>query len=588
MSKKLIDRYLDALDDTDAEALENDLYQRELFLQYVQRNVYRADERAELRRRYDDGDPLYGQKGLRKALGMIDLQYFGRAYLPHYYVTMPPAFHDELDQIWINGVLKGLNVLADPKLINKNEGCRAAIAAPRGHAKSTSFTFKDSIHAIVYQYKHYVLILSDSSEQAEVFLGDIRSELEDNPHIKEDFGDLKGDRYWTTSGFLTSTNIKVEGIGSGKKIRGRRHKQWRPDLILLDDIENDTNINTPEQRAKLANWFRKAVSSAGAGYTDILYVGTILHYDSLLCKVMTDPAYYSIKYQAVVAWSERDDLWDAWQAIYTDLSDPEHQQNARAYFEANKEEMLAGTKVLWEAKNSYYKLMTERISLGTAAFNSEYQNDPIDPSTCPFSEETTKFYDDAPPDFSDKRFVHFGSCDPSLGKNKKADTSSLFDLALDMHTGLMYVVEADVEQRKPEKIITDAIAMQRRMKLFYRQGFRLFGVESVQFQSFFATIMAKESAKVGEYLPVQEIASMLPKPIRIESLIPFVHNGYILFTRKHKKLLEQMYQYPMGKNDDAPDGLEMVVKLAMGSRAIGRTKYTSVKRRDARFKKGSY
>lgn len=588
MSRRQLDHYLEVLEDTNTEALENEQYQRQLFEKYVQRNRWRAEERARLRELYDCGEPLTGAKGLRRALGAIDLQYFGKAYLAHYYVTDPPPFHDELDRIWIDGVLKGLDVLADPKSIDRQEGCRVAIAAPRGHAKSTTITFKDSLHSIMYGYKHYVLILSDSSDQAETFLGDIRSELEDNTAIREDFGDLKGDRFWTNAGFLTSTGIKVEGIGSGKKIRGRRHKQWRPDLILLDDIENDTNINTPEQRAKLANWFDKAVSSAGAGYTDILYVGTVLHYDSLLCKVMAKPDYRSVKYQAVVSWAEDTELWETWRQIYTDLENGEHQEDALRFFEDHRERMLMGTRVLWEAKNSYYKLMTIKVSLGDAAFNSEYQNDPLDPSACLFSEETTTFYDDDPPDFSDRRFAFFGSNDPSLGKNSKADTSSLFALALDSTSGIMYVVEADITKRTPDRIIVDAIEMEKRLRQIYRHCFQAFGVESVQFQSFFATVMARESARLGVYLPVRQIPSLLPKQVRIESLVPFVTNGYVRFSRKHKELLKQMFQYPMGRNDDGPDGLEMVVKLAIGAKGTTQAEYTTVQRRGLRFGEGCY
>ncbi|MFQ8732059.1 MAG: hypothetical protein ACLSAC_17475 [Enterocloster bolteae] len=51
---------------------------------------------------------------------------------------------------------------------------------------------------------------------------------------------------------------------------------------MLDDIENDENVRTAEQRSKLSNWFNKAVSKAGDSYTDIVYIGTLLHYDSLL------------------------------------------------------------------------------------------------------------------------------------------------------------------------------------------------------------------------------------------------------------------------------------------------------------------
>ena len=139
--------------------------------------------------------------------------------------------------------------------------------------------------------------MSDSSEQAEGFLDDIKTELEDNGNIIMDFGSLKGEKAWRTGVILTKTDIKAEAIGSGKKVRGRRHRNWRPDLIVLDDIENDENVNTPEQRRKLKNWFDKAVSKAGDTYTDIMYIGTILHYDSLLNNVLQNPRYKTKKYR---------------------------------------------------------------------------------------------------------------------------------------------------------------------------------------------------------------------------------------------------------------------------------------------------
>ena len=142
----------------------------------------------------------------------------------------------------------------------------------------------------MYAYKHYEIILSDSSEQAEGFLSDIKTELEENAALREDFGELEG-RVWKASVILLSNGVKIEALGAGKKIRGRRHKQWRPDLILCDDLENDENVNTPEQRKKLRDWFYKAVSKAGDTYTDIVYIGTLLHYDALLANVAKNPEY---------------------------------------------------------------------------------------------------------------------------------------------------------------------------------------------------------------------------------------------------------------------------------------------------------
>lgn len=585
-----IDEWLTRLDEEDdAEIKDNECYQKELFLAYVLRKNDNLEKRKELQRRFLTGEPLLGEKGLRKELAAFDLSYFGRAYLPHYFIRISPGFHEELDDIWTKGVLKGKNPLNDSKVIARMNGSRQAIAAPRGHAKSTNFTFKDTLHAILYAYKHYPIILSDSSEQAEGFLEDIKTELEDNENIIMDFGHLKGEKCWRSSVILTKNDIKIEAIGSGKKIRGRRHRNWRPDLFILDDIENDENVNTPEQRRKLKSWFEKAVSKAGDTYTDIMYIGTVLHYDALLSNILKNARYKTRTYRAVIADALNQKLWDEWESIYTNLFNEAHQENARTFYEAHQEEMLEGTQVLWEEKFSYYDLMEMKITEGMASFNSEMQNDPIDPENADFNEEWLDYYEDGEQDFSKANFVHIGSNDPSLGKNKKADTSSIFDLALDMNTGYMYVVEASVERRKPDVIIDDVIEMHRRLKRDYKRGFYKFGVETVQFQFFFKDVMVDKARQAGEYIPIEEINSVLNKEMRIRSLQPYIKNKWIKFHKKHKELIKQLTEFPMGKNDDAPDGLQMAVALAQQVKSTGvKTKYTSIAKRKMNIGKGAY
>lgn len=579
--------YIQQLEEEDIELLENAGYQKELFENYVMRNKQHIEVREKLLKEYKAGGELTGPKGLRKRLAAIDLGYFGRAYLSHYFIRESPAFHERLDDIWTQGVMKGKDPITELKAISRDKGCRRAIAAPRGHAKSTNFTFKDTLHAALYQYKHYAIILSDSSDQAEGFLTDIKTELEENRNIIEDFGILKG-KVWKTGVILTSTDIKIEAIGSGKKIRGRRHRNWRPDLIVLDDIENDENVNTPEQRKKLESWFYKAVSKAGDTYTDIVYIGTILHYDSLLSKVLKNPEYHSVKYRGVISFSDNDSLWNSWEAIYTDLENDLRQEDAREFFEANKEEMLEGTEVLWEAKLSYYDLMIIKISEGEASFNSEIQNDPIDPDSCTFNEEWFDFYEEDSIDFKDSRFIFVGANDPSLGKNKRSDTSSIIILAKDTMSGYMYILEASIERRKPDAIIDDAIETSKRLKRDYKKPLYKFGVETVQFQHFFKDVMAKKSAEAGEYLPIEEINSIQNKNMRIESLQPFVKNKYLKFNPRHKTLLQQLKEYPMGKNDDGPDGLEMAVRLALGIKTNTKVDYKSVISRMMKFKRGAF
>lgn len=121
-----------------------------------------------------------------------------------------------------------------------------------------------------------------------------------------------------------------------------------------------------------------------------------------------------------------------------------------------------------------------------------------------------------------------------------------------------------------------------------RRHYYKFGVETVQFQYYFAEIMRQRAAAVGEYLPIEEINSTQNKDARIQSLQPFVKNGYIKFSKKHKTLLKQMTEYPMGKNDDAPDGLQMAVKLALDVKIGRRVDYRSVIARALDFRRGAY
>lgn len=550
----------------------NDARLRALTEAYLQ--VGNEPERRELLRRYRAGDPLKGEDGIRRALAAMDLAYFVRAYLPHYFSRPSPQFHAELDTLWRDGVLKGIVPIGDnAKLVDAQDGCRRATAAPRGHAKSTNLTFKGSLHAALYRYKRYIIILSDTSDQANGFLSAIKDELEDNGAIREDFGDLTGG-VWRENVIITSQGVRIDAIGAGQKIRGRKHKNWRPDLMVLDDIENDENVRTVEQRKKLENWFYKAVSKAGDTYTDIVYIGTLLHYDSLLAKVLKNPAYRSVKYKAVQSFSTSP-LWETWESIYTDLGNEGRELEAKKFFEKNREEMLAGTKVLWEEKLSYYDLMVTRVSEGEASFNSELQNEPVNPDDCLFNEEWFDYYNPEDMDFSSADFRFYGFVDPSLGKNRRADYSAILTGALEVPTGYLYILDADIVRRHPDAIISDVLQKADWIQRTYGKRYVKFGVETVQFQWFLKEQLAKSSARARIYLPIEEVPQSSDKVLRIQTLQPDIKNKYIKFSRRHKLLLEQLQYFPMADHDDGPDALEGLRTIAQG----GRKKRLIIKKR---------
>ena len=158
-----------------------------------------------------------------------------------------------------------------------------------------------------------------------------------------------------------------------------------------------------------------------------------------------------------------------------------------------------------------------------------------------------------------------------------------------MKTGYMYVVDASIEKRHPDVIIDDVIDMSRRYKKDYGRSFRKIGIETVQFQWYFKEVLAQKSAQEGVYLPIEEIQSNSNKIMRIESLQPMIKNHYIKVSRKHKTLLQQLKEFPMGKNDDGPDALKMAVDTAVKARgSSGAGEYRTAEKRRVQFEEGAY
>ena len=126
----------------------------------------------------------------------------------------------------------------------------------------------------------------------------------------------------------------------------------------------------------LLEWYNDVIENLGDTYTAVEIIGTLLHPDSLLNNLLLRPDFESRTYRSIEKFADRDDLWTEWRTRYTNLSDPHRIENARAFYEANEHAMLQGAKVLWDAKEDYYTLMTQLTNMGRAAFFKEKQNQP--------------------------------------------------------------------------------------------------------------------------------------------------------------------------------------------------------------------
>lgn len=499
----------------------------------------------------------------RKGCG-DSLQAFGRTYLgTHFRLPASPMHHSIFELC---------------KKAAAERGARVAIAAPRGHAKSTVVSLAFVLWCILYKREAFIVLISNTADQARGLLDGIKHELETNPLILQDFpevaeppGQTPSAKRWRREEIITRNGVLIIALGAGQKIRGRKHAEHRPGLVVLDDIENESDVSSAETREQTKAWFERSVLKAGAtGVTNVLVVGTLLHYDSLLAHLLGPaggrpaPGWTAQKYQAVIAWAERDDLWQQWESIYGHRVEHESRSGpeaARAFFEANRDAMLQGSQVLWPEREGYYELMDMRLTEGRTSFDAEKQNDPTDPSTALFKMDQALYWDDQYP--SEEALLAslgpkvriYGACDPSLGRlGKGRDDTAIVSIAV-APDGTMYVLDADISRRPPLETIGAIIEFHTRRK------YTLFGIETNQFQDFLGTELQRISKQKCVHVPVRKMSHTTDKHGRIESLEPLIATGTLRLSRRHRTLIDQLRQFPRAAHDDGPDALQMVIDV---------------------------
>jgi predicted phage terminase large subunit-like protein len=212
--------------------------------------------------------------------------------------------------------------------------------------------------------------------------------------------------------------------------------------------------------------------------------------------------------------------------------------------------MDKGAVVSWPDKRPLYNLMIERYT-DRAAFDSEFQNDPLNNDDAPFADVAMWALEK--PDW-----IFFGAVDPSLGKTGKGrDPSAILVGGFDRAAGVLDIVEAWIAKRLPDRIIEDVIALQNKYKCI------AWAVEAVQYQEFLRTELVKRGAARGIPIPAVPVIPHKDKALRIEALQPHVMNGLIRLHPSQQTLLQQLRHWPKGDHDDGPDCLEMLWNLAV-------------------------
>lgn len=475
--------------------------------------------------------------------GKVSFQDFIYRYLSHYFTAAPSSFHQDL--------------IAHLQAATVRRNVKSAYAGPRGSAKSTISVFAAPLWWVCEGLENYVVLAADTSTQANQHLSHIREELETNDLLAKDYPHVfgKGSSTWTNETLITRNNIRVDAMGAGKKIRGRRHERWRPTVVVIDDPENDEGARSPIVRDRVRQWLDAGVLKAGQPGTNFFVNGTLINGSCLMATLLERPGWERRRYQSIMSWpvhmasSEGLPCWDEWEKLFFDDPDAAHR-----YYDEHEDRLNLGAQVLWPERETLYDLMVMRAEGGHGAFEAEKQNRPINPAQCRFSETWFVepydiWYDKVP-----HGAYHFLAVDPSTGNDaRKGDYIALIECAWKPGDRHIYV-DGVLDRFPATEIIPRILNMHR------RKNYVFCAFESNAFQVVFAQQLQEESIRQGVALPVLELNHTCDKDTRIERIGPFLQKGVYKFQRQNrmmKKVIEHIQQWPVGDHDDGPDALEM-------------------------------
>lgn len=496
-----------------------------------------------------------------------DFQFFCEYYLSDSFSSpWSEAFHK-----WL------IKKYQDVILVNNEEQNKVCVSSPRSHAKSTLTSYAFVLWCALYGYKKFIVIISATTIVAKQFIMNIRDTIQFNELIRRDFGDLRNQDVWNSQELLLTNGAYIICKGAGNQLRGLNHLGTRPDLAILDDMESQEEVDSPTQVVSLEHWLTADVIPMLSVSGDIIFIGTVLSYNSVLWHLLTEAKYSSWqrkRFQAVIKFSYSP-LWNEWEVIMTDLSlGDKAYSKAYEFYQKHKKEMLKDTKVLWpdQRKDQYLWLMEKRLE-SPESFASEFQNDPTPDELRLFKQDwlDNDMYEEAP---EIKEVVI--ALDPAVSTKRRADFSVILCLARCVDN-YFYVLECDAQRRSGDKLIADAKEM---IGHYYALKPKIV-CETNQLQAFFSTTLQKDLIDSGIYLEWIDIrhGGRDTKASRIESLAPHIKQGHIKFKRDQRILLSQLRNYPKG-HDDCPDALEMAIrpmletsmrKFSFG--AIGETKH---------------
>jgi phage terminase large subunit-like protein len=453
-------------------------------------------------------------RGIRKELTTESFFYFFHLYYAHYIKYETADFQKEIMD-----------------LLEKSKE-NLFITAFRGSGKSTMVTTAYPIWAILGKHaKKFVVIFCQTKAQAKQHMMNLRNELENNQLLKKDLGPFQeeSDEWGSYSLVFKKHGARITVASSEQSIRGIRHNEHRPDLIICDDVEDAQSAKTREGRDKTYGWLKSEVVPIGDRSTRLIVVGNLLHQDSLLMRIRGDIEARISKgiFKQYPLLDEKDQCM--WPGKYPTSADIE------------EEKAKVGNEVSWQREYLLRIISTEQQLI---------------------HREWIQYYD-VLPDKKHKgyRATYLG-VDLAISSSDTADYTAFVTAHLYSRCEKMriYILPNPIVKRLsfPEQV--DVISGMSTTVLTGKKD-TVF-VESVGYQDALTHVLTSQNINAESVRPKGE------KRIRLGLTATLIRSGIIKFPRTGcEELIEQIVGFGVEKYDDIADAFSLLINATMEKHA---------------------
>ena len=419
---------------------------------------------------------------------------------------------------------------------------KIAIAAPRGIGKTT-IARTLAAKCILFRDVNFVSYVSNSATAAEMQTENIKRELLSNLEVKSLFGNIRvsdtedelDDSFsklsWTAFG-----NTLVMPRGAGQQVRGLIWKNYRPQLIIVDDLENKEEIMNEQNRIKLKEWFHSDLEKSINRYLDdwrFVYIDTLKHEDALL--------------QELIDSSD-------WESIVLSVCDDNYNSLAPDF--------ISTEELKKEVESHREKGLLD-------VFYMEYMNVPTAKEDASFRQEFFKYYEE--PELDKSKIETIIIVDPAKTAKMQSADSAIVAIGIDYASSAIYFRDCVSGKMYPDELYNAMFDMRARLNV------HSIGIEVTGLEEFIKQPIKNEIIRRGPkaaFEPVWLKARGGPaeggkgKIKRIATLVPFYRQGYIYHNKSCCAGLEsQLLGFPRSKLWDIMDAFAYVIEmLELGER----------------------